>query len=160
MSLPESPDYMNSLQGGWEALGNGAPTLVALAHLCSKALIDGTVNTDGLSREALAILFAARNRGVIEVRGVNTAFEATARMLAIYIEEDDERTIAFRNREKPEVTVRFFKAFCDLCRSGLVIHHLFRDFSLTEDGFAFARQIQQEEVADALGEATEFGLHD
>lgn len=171
MKLPESPDYLSSLQGGWEALGNGAPTLVALAQLCAKAMIEGTgadvsIDSEGsdaisvLSSESKAILYAARTRGVIEVRGVNTAFEATARMLAVYIEEDDEKTIAFRNREKPEVTVRFFQAFVDLCRSGLVMHHLFRDFSLTERGFELAKQIDKSTVQEALAEATEFGLHD
>lgn len=160
MNLPESPDYLNSLQGGWEALGNGAPTLVALAQLCARALIEGPPEENQLSVEAKAILYAARNRGVIEVRGVNTAFEATARLLAVYIEEDEHRTIAFRNREQPQVTVRFFEAFCELCRNGLVLHHLYRDFSLTDRGFAVATQIDQQEVAAALGQATEFGLHD
>lgn len=160
MNLPESPDYLNSLQGGWEALGNGAPTLVALAQVCAKSLIEGTSNTDGLSVEAKAILYAARTRGVIEVRGVNTAFEATARLLAVYVEEDDERTIAFRNREQPQVTVRFFEAFCQLCRSGLVLHHLYRDFSLTDAGFRYAKAIDRSEIAAALNEATDFGLHD
>ncbi|QDV66814.1 hypothetical protein Poly24_05020 [Rosistilla carotiformis] len=160
MNLPESPDYLNSLQGGWEALGNGAPTLVALAQLCARALVEGSRDEEPLSVEAKAILFAARNRGVIEVRGVNTAFEATARLLAIYIEVDEHRTIAFRNREKPQVTVRFFDAFCQLCRSGLVLHHLYRDFSLTDRGFEVAAKIVEPEVAQALGQATEFGLHD
>ncbi|MEZ6088292.1 MAG: hypothetical protein R3C05_09760 [Pirellulaceae bacterium] len=160
MKLPESPDYLNSLQGGWEALGNGAPTLVALAQVCAKALIEDVQPSETLSVEARTILYAARNRGMIEVRGVNTAFEATARMLAIYIEEDEHRTIAFRNPEKPQVTVRFFEAFCELCRSGLILHHLFRDFSLTDRGFQMARQIDVAEVRDSLGEATEFGLLD
>ncbi|QDS86460.1 hypothetical protein EC9_06220 [Rosistilla ulvae] len=160
MNLPESPDYLNSLQGGWEALGNGAPTLVALAQLCARAMVEGTRDKTPLSVEAKAILYAARNRGVIEVRGVNTAFEATARLLAVYIEEDEHRTIAFRNREQPQVTVRFFEAFCQLCRHGLVLHHLYRDFSLTDRGFVIAAKIEREEVAEALGEGTEFGLHD
>ena len=160
MNLPESPDYLNSLQGGWEALGNGAPTLVALAQLCARSMVEGTRDKTPLSVEAKAILYAARNRGVIEVRGVNTAFEATARLLAVYIEEDEHRTIAFRNPDKPEITVRFLDGFAALCREGLILHHLHRDFSLSKKGFAVASQISREEVAEAIGEATEFGLHD
>ena len=113
-----------------------------------------------MSPESLAILFAARDRGVIEVRGVRTAFEAPGRMLAIYVEEDEDRTIAFRSQAKPEVTVRFFEGFCELCRAGLILHHLHRDFSLSQAGFQRARRINREDVADRLAEATEFGLHD
>lgn len=150
------------LQGGWEALGEGAPTLVALAQLCAQAIIEGPRPVDQLelSAEARAILFAARERGVIEIRGVHTAFEAPARHLAVYVEEDAERTIAFRSPERPEVTVRFFEGFCQLCRQGLVMHHLFRDFSLSRAGFEAAGRIQREEVAEMLAQATEFGLHD
>ena len=161
MKIPESPDYLASLQSGWEALGHGAPTLVALAQLCAKALLDqSTCDDDDLSQEARTILYAARERGTIEVRGVNTAFEATARMLAIYVEENEQKTIAFRNREDPKATVRFFEGFCQLCRYGYVIHHLYRDFSLTHKGFQLAVEITREEVEAGLSQATEFGLHD
>lgn len=155
-------EYHKQMAGSWEALGEGAPTLAALAAICARALIAGTEVHDlqSLSQEAKAILVAARQRGVIEVRGVSSAFEAPARMLAVYVEEDETRTVAFRDRQQPEVTLRFFAGFCELCRHGLVLHHLHRDFSLTRGGFEVAKEIPHSEVAELLELATEFGLHD
>ena len=152
----------SQMVASWQALGEGAPTLAALATICAQRLISppAVSEDEALSVEAQAILYAARNRGVIEVRGVSTAFEAPARMLAVYIEEDEHRTIAFRDRERPEVTLRFFEGFCELCRHGLVLHHLHRDFSLTKRGFEVARTVLADEVQGALAEATEFGLHE
>lgn len=157
----DSPEFHAQLQASWEALGEGAPTLAALAAICARAIVKPVKDSvEPLSREAQAILFAAKDRGVIEVRGVRTAFEAPARLLAVYVELDEHRTIAFRNREVPEVTVRFFEGLCQLCRAGLVLHHLHRDFSLSQAGFERAMQIEQAEVEALLAEATEFGLHD
>ena len=155
-------DFHGQMASSWEALGEGAPTLVALAAVCARSIINPPepVELEQLSGEAMSILYAAKDRGVIEVRGVSTAFEAPARMLAIYIEEDDQRTIAFRDREKPEVTLRFFEGFCQLCRCGLILHHLHRDFSLTKQGFELARRVRREQVAELVELATEFGLHD
>lgn len=171
----------NYLSGSWEALGNGAPVLVALAQICSiawtrrgagaaqpaqQAAVLGEPGAgvfgslDGLSGEALAILHAARDRGIIELKAVNTAFDAAARLLAVYVEESDERTIAFRDAHRPEVTVRFLDGFRELCERGLVIHHIYRDFSLSPIGFELARSITREQVQRWLDMATEFGLHD
>ncbi|WP_153557782.1 hypothetical protein [Roseimaritima sediminicola] len=160
MLLPTSSEFHGQMQGSWEALGEGAPTLSALAAVCARVVIDPPTQSETLSPEAEAILYAAKDRGVIEVRGVRTAFEAPARLLAVYVELDEHRTIAFRNREDPRVTVRFFEAFCQLCRSGLILHHLHRDFSLSQAGFEAASGVDHEAVKPLLGEATEFGLHD
>lgn len=193
------------LSGSWEALGNGAPVLVALAQMCSEAWTRGVSARSGsneqrsqhaeapaslapsalvtatqtqedqaptatassteaaldeFSGEALAILFAARDRGIIELKAVNTAFDAAARLLAVYVEETDERTIAFRDSHKPEITVRFLDGFRELCERGLVIHHIYRDFSLSPRGFQLAREVPRERVQRWLDMATEFGLHD
>jgi hypothetical protein len=177
----------NYLSGSWEALGNGAPVLVALAQICSQAWtrsadhgrpvhgrpdqgkLSSTASTspdvasgtiEGLSGEALAILHAARDRGIIELKAVNTAFDAAARLLAVYVEESDERTIAFRDSHRPEITVRFLDGFRQLCERGFVIHHIFRDFSLSPIGFEAARGVTREQVQHWLDMATEFGLHD
>ncbi|MCC6509661.1 MAG: hypothetical protein IT423_11170 [Pirellulaceae bacterium] len=186
----------NYLAGSWEALGNGAPVLVALAQICSHAwtrgahldetsgnAIGGNVTSgnaaepdhaidaenssplegltlEGLSGEAQAILLAARTRGIIELKAVNTAFDAAARLLAVYVEETDERTIAFRDARKPEVTVRFLDGFRELCQRGLIIHHIYRDFSLSPRGFELAKQVQRDKVQRWLDMATEFGIHD
>jgi hypothetical protein len=154
----------NYLSGSWDALGAGAPILVALAQLSSSAMVDvdptAPVQRDLLPPEALAILVAARNRGVIEVKADNTAFEAPSRMLAVYVEIDETQTIAFRNPNEPEITVRFLEGFSQLCRLGLVMHHIHRDFSLSRRGFDFARTIDIQEVQPWLDLGTEFGLHD
>lgn len=152
------------LHGSWEALGAGAPVLVALAQLCSQAMVDlpaaNAASAEGLSPEAKAILVAARHRGTIEIKPVNTAFDPGARMLAVYVELSETQTIAFRDPANPELTVSFLEGFRHLCRAGLVMHHIHRDFSLTLLGFQIARRIDADEVQPWLAKGTEFGLHD
>lgn len=149
------------LTGSWEALGSGAPVLVALAQLTSQAMVDQPkVELEQLSPEAKAILFAAQHRGMIEIKGSHTAFEAPARMLAVYIELNESQTIGFRNPGDPEVTVRFLEGFRQLCAAGLVMHHTHRDFSLTTQGYALARSIIQKDIQTWLDQGREFGLHD
>ena len=154
----------NYLSGSWDALGAGAPVLVALAQLSSDAMVNldatGAASIDHLLPESKAILVAARNRGVIEIKAVNAAFEAPSRMLAVYVELDEVQTVAFRDANDPEVTVRFLEGFRLLCTHGLVMHHIHRDFSLTSRGFELARTISQQEVQPWLDKGTEFGLHD
>lgn len=153
----------NYLHGSWEALGNGAPMLVALAQLCSERWVrgqSGPLEPNSLSGEAQAILFAARGRGIVEIKAVNSAFDAAARLLAVYVELDDEHTIAFRDSKNPEVTVRFLDGFRELCEKGLMLHHIYRDFSLAPSALELARTIEREQVQHLLDMATEFGLHD
>ena len=155
----------NYLHGSWEALGQGAPTLVALAQLCSDCWGLGKQPTENAAEnqfgpEARAILFAAQHRGIIEIRAVNSAFDAAARLLAVYVELSDERTIAFRDPKNPAVTVRFMEGFRELCQHGLVMHHIYRDFSLTPRGIKVAQLITASDVQHLLEQATEFGLHD
>lgn len=149
------------LAGSWEALGAGAPVLVALAQLTAQAMVDKpTIGLEQLLPEAKAILFAAHFRGIIEIKGSHTAFDAPARMLAVYIELDDVQCITFRDPESPEITVRFLEGFRELCVAGLVMHHTHRDFSLTTKGFTLARTIAKEDVQPWLDLGREFGLHD
>ena len=152
----------NYLHGSWDALGEGAPLLVALAQLCSERWVHGRDLPDAsdLSPEARCLLYSARERGIIEVRAVNSAFDAAARILAVYVETDEEHTIAFRNQKCPEITLRFLEGFRQLCDHGLIIHHIYRDFSLAPQAMQLARSIHREEVQDLLDQATEFGLHD
>ena len=160
--LAEYNAYHGEMAASWEAMGEGGPTLAALAAVCARALVlhDDLTSINEFSREALAILYSARERGVMEVRGVKTAFEASGRLLAVYVEETEHRTVAFRNRENPEVTIRFFDGFCELCRAGFVVHHLHRDFTLSRRGFDMARSIDRAEIEEQLAAATEFGLRD
>lgn len=154
--------FHGEMAASWEALGSGGATLAALAAVCATAIVQPPDSTapQPLGLEAKAILYAARNRGVIEVRGVRTAFEAPGRLLAVYVEEDETRTIAFRSQTQPKLTVRFFDGFCELCRAGMILHHLHRDFTLSRLGFERAQAISYQEVAEKLSEATEFGLHE
>lgn len=155
----------NYLHGSWEALGNGAPLLVALAQLCCERWVrQGTdakaISLEELSPEARAILFAARQRGIIELRAVNSAFDAAARLLAVYVELSDERTVAFRDARDPAFTVSFVDGFRQLCERALVMHHIYRDFSLSPQGWTLAQQVDQADVQALLDRSTEFGLHD
>ncbi len=151
----------NYLHGSWEALGQGAPLLVALAQLCSERWSRGSsVPLEELSPTAQAILYAARGRGIIEIRGVNSAFDAAARLLAVYVEVDEEHTLVFRDQRKPEVTLQFLNGFRELCTQGLIIHHIHRDFSLAPVAFDLARSIAAADVQALLDQATEYGLHD
>ena len=160
--LAEYNAFHGEMAASWEAMGEGGPTLAALAAVCARAIVlhEASTAVTEFSPEALAILYSARERGVIEVRGVKTAFEAAGRLLAVYVEEAEHRTIAFRNRENPQITIRFFDGFCELCRAGLIVHHLHRDFTLSRRGFDKAKSIRREEIEEQLAAATEFGLRD
>jgi hypothetical protein len=111
-----------------------------------------------LSREAKSLLYAARNRGVMEVKGSNRAFDAPGRMLAVYVEVDPERTLIFRSRENPAFTIRCLAGFRELCAAGLVMHHINTEFSLTREGLEAAQTVAESEVRDLLALATEFGV--
>lgn len=163
--LSEYQAFHGQIAASWEAMGEGGPTLSALAALCARTLMNPDLpslqaSSEPLSLEAMAILYSARERGIIEVRGVKTAFETPGRLLAIYVEASEHRTVAFRSRETPEITVRFFDGFCELCRRGLILHHLHRDFTLSRRGFEVARTVDPREIQDQLAAATEFGLHE
>jgi hypothetical protein len=131
----------------WQELGEGAPTVVAFARLCSESLIAQRCEPlESLAEEALAILYLARHRGTIEVKAVNHAFESSERFLTVCVELDLERTFILKRRDDPELTIRFLDGFRQLCVSGLVMHHLFRDFSLTRRGFELARTVERDQV--------------
>jgi hypothetical protein len=132
----------------WDELGFGAPTLIAFARLCSEALAaPRPLAEESLGVEARIILYAARRRGALEIKGVNNAFDSSERLLAVCVEVDADRQVVFRRRDDPELTIRFLDGFRQLCVSGLVMHHLFREFSLTRAGFELARTIPRQDVA-------------
>ena len=140
--------------GGWDELGVGAPTLIALAQLCREALC-GEISDEPLTPEAKAILASAAGRGVIEIKGVNSAFDSADRLLAVCVEEEVDRWRIFRCRERPETTIRFLDGFRRLCAAGLVLHQLYREFSLSAAGFEAARQVNRDEVRSLLELAIE-----
>lgn len=143
----------------WQELGQGVPTLAGLAHVAGLAMAAGGDPATELSAEARCLLFAARNRGVFEVKGANRAFDAPGRMLAVYVEADADRVLIFRSRENPAFTIRFLAGFRELCLAGLVMHHIYTEFSLTRVGLELAQTISESEVTPLLtlaGEAAGF----
>lgn len=128
-----------TLQAAWEQLGVGAPTIIACAMLCSKAMVDGPQSDAPLSSEAETILWATKDRGVLELKGTYTAYSGASRLLAVSIERPDETTLEFRSEKNVELTVAYLEGFRQLCQHGLILHHLFRDFSLSQAGFARAK---------------------
>lgn len=143
----------------WQELGEGVPTLAGFARLCSLSL-GGLlpVSDKPLSSEAKTLLFAARNRGMIEIKGSNASFEAPARMLAVHIEETPNHVLIFRRRDNPEITIRFLGGFRDLCYAGLVMHQIYGEFSLTCEGLDVAKTIAESEVRETLALATDLDL--
>lgn len=142
----------------WLELGQGAPTLAGLARVASLAVATGGDKSIPLSPEARCLLYVARNRGVLEVKGSNRAFDAPGRMLAVYVETDAEHTLIFRSRENPALTIRFLAGFRELCASGLVMHHIYTEFSLTREGLDMAQSIPAAEVEKLAALATDVGV--
>jgi hypothetical protein len=140
----------------WEDLTAGLPTIVALAQICSDALVAGECDSvQPLNLESQAILFAATQRGVIEIRNAHRAFDSVQRFLAVYVEIEPERFLAFKDPDQPEQTIRFMEGFRRLCQQGLVMHQTQREFSLTAAGFDRAKSLQQSEFQSELNFAVE-----
>lgn len=132
----------NPLIEGWDQLGFGAPTIIALAHLCSQAMVSGSANPDSLGIEARTMLHAARQRGIFEIKCNNNAYESPARLLMVFVEVDAENRVRFGRNGDPQLNIRYLDGFRQLCASGLVMHQLFHEFSLTRQGFEVAKAIQ------------------
>ena len=108
-----------------------------------------------LSNEALVLLHVARERGIFEIRGQPDAFDSTDRLLAVSIEFEEGCWKIFRQKSNPQKTVAYLDAFRELCQSGLVMHHLQRDFSLTRGGFRFAAECKPCDLAAELDWASD-----
>ena len=141
----------------WSELGHGAPTIAGLANVASRAMAEGGDKGLKLSAEARCILYAARNRAVVEVKGAIRAFDAPGRMLAVYVETDAEHTLIFRRRDEPAYTIRFLAGFRELCVAGLAMHHIYSEFSLTREGLEMASTVEENEVLPLLGQAILMG---
>lgn len=141
----------------WQELGQGAPTLGGLARVCSAAIANPPTTLSALSLEAKAILWAARKRGLLEVKGANRAYDAPGRMLAVYVDLSEDRTLILRSRDNPLVTIRFLSGFRELCAAGLVMHHIYHEFSLTMAGINAAQEVVPADVEPLLNLGTELG---
>ncbi len=138
-----------------QELSEGLPTIAAFARLCGRAISGDVAQTEELGREALALLSAAGQRGMFEIRGDRDAFESADRFLAICVEIEADRRLLFRDKSNPRQTMRFMDGFRQLCQAGLVMHHLWKDFSLTIQGFELADQLDRMEVQDMIDFASE-----
>lgn len=155
----ESMAAAMNYQGTWEALGHAVPTITALATLCSVAMTDAKKHGDtkdpaevlkhlepDLRLVAKTILFAASRLGAIEIKISPRAFRPTERFLALHIPVNEDEVIVFQDPNDLKVAVEFLAAFAELCRSGLCLHQLQGEFSLSYEGYSVASLIHREEV--------------
>lgn len=142
----------DSPSDAWTDLVNAVPTISALARVCGQRLGVDEIPAEelSLSEEAEAILFTARGRGLIEIKGTNKEFESPQRLLAVYVELENDSHLMFRSRTEPEITIRFLDGFRELCRAGLVLHQCAAEFSLTRHGFEVAREVDEATIAESL----------
>ncbi len=137
-------DFGNHSPTSWQELAEGAPTIIGFAQLCSLAISDTNqtaVILEQLSDEAKCILGLAASRGTLEIWFQRDGFDSVERFLAVCVEVQPQSRKLFLRKEDPQQTVKFLDGFRQLCRAGLVLHHLQRDFSLSKQGFELARLI-------------------
>lgn len=158
---------LQGLSGAWDALGIAVPAISALAQLSVESLLRGVSLgaaaesgrveelTTRMSREALALLYAAQEYGVIEVKVTPRAFRAAERFLAIHITIGEEQVLVFQDPQELRVAVEFLEGFAELCRAGLCLHQLHGEFSLTKAGFEAAKRVRREDVESWLMKAQE-----
>lgn len=137
---------------GWEDLGQGAPTVIALARLAAEglALELNSLTIEDLMPEAQTILFTARQRGVISIRGNNQAFDSVDRFLSVFVETGSDQQIRFGSKESPRQSVRFLEGFAQICQHGLAMHHLYHEFSLTDRGFEMASKVDHSAIEELI----------
>lgn len=141
----------------WEDLGEGAATILGLARICSRSFSQLQPVEVELPIEAKAILFAAKDRGVIEIVGKKNAFDSVDRFVSVHVETEPHQFLSFKRKEDPKQTLQFVEGFRQLCIGGYVMHHLFREFSLTPTGFDCAEKISETEIKEKLEFASELG---
>ena len=139
----------------WSDVAAGAPSIMGFAALAGRAIATGATLQGELSPHALAILFAAKGRGSIEIKAIKNAYDSSQRLLAVHVELGPERMLAFRSRSSPQFTIAALDGFRQLCAAGLVMHHLAHDFSLTQAGLATAATVDSSAVTALLTQAVE-----
>lgn len=159
MSLPRHAEEPAPLLT-WADVASGAPSIIGFAALASRAIANNGPPPVALSLEAQALLFAARERGSLEIKAVKNAYDSSQRLLAVHVELGPERSLAFRSRTSPQFTISMLDGFRQLCAAGLVMHHLAHDFSLTQAGLRAAADVSAEAVAPLLAQAVELDFAD
>lgn len=140
-----------------KVVGEGYPTIAALAMLCANAISDPPkdIDVDQLSDEAKTLLVTAQQRGTFEIRATKVSFDSTERFLAICVETEPEVFLIFRRKAQPRQTVKFFEGFAQLCRHGMMIHHLQKDFSLSSKGYQLADSLNASDFEELTAFAME-----
>ena len=141
-----------------KTLDTGVPTISAYAELCRRAIISPPEATDPeqLSLESQAILVCGAQRGVVDVRSFKDDYDSVQRFLAVCVEVEPDSHRLFLQKDDPVQTVAFLEGFAQLCRCGLIVHHLGRDFSFSSSGYALAKQLTDQGKPEALVQQLEF----
>jgi len=137
----------------WQELEVGAATISAFAELCRRSIIsppESAIDPDVLSDEARAILVCGGQRGVVDVRASKDDYDSVERFLAVCVEVEPDSHVLFLQKDDPVQTVAFLDGFGELCRCGLVVHHLGRDFSFSKTGYMLAKQLCDDDGAESL----------
>lgn len=142
----------------WQELETGVATISAFAELCRRAMIapPENVDSDELSDEAKAILVCGGQRGVIDIRASKDDFDSVERFLAVCVETEPDSRMLFLQRNDPVKTVAFLDGFGELCRLGLVLHHLGRDFSFSKTGYDLSKRLVENGESETIGVLLEF----
>ena len=143
----------------WQELEVGASTISAFAELCRRSIIvplETAIDPQTLTDEAKAILVCGGQRGVVDVRACKDDFDSVERFLAVCVETEPDSHLLFLQREDPVQTMAFLDGFVQLCRAGLVVHHLGRDFSFSKTGYALAKQLCDDGMAESLSSLLDF----
>lgn len=127
----------------WEDLQQSAPTVMAIAQVCSMAIVQPEpVPPDELTDEARTLLYVGRERGVYELKGDWEAFDASQRLLSVSVEVAEQVHWLFKQPGQIEKTMQFLSGFIEICRCGWMTHQWQREFVLSAEGFAVAGQVQ------------------
>ncbi len=138
-----------------QELSDGLPTIAAFARLCGRAISGEAQPLASLAPEALAIVSASGGTGRFDIRGDRDAFESADRFLAVCVEIAADRRLLFRDKANPRQTIMFLEGFRQLCQTGLVMHHMLKDFSLSTAGFELSDRLDAADYRDLIGFATE-----
>lgn len=138
----------------WRFLGEGGPTVRALAELAAQRWAEGPLECTELMRrlsdEAKTLLYLARDRGTLELKATNIEFDSAERMLTVHVERSVHEHIRFRRAGDVRLGIRFLEAFRELCAWGLVVHQLNHEFTLGRTGFEVAACIDRDDVASLI----------
>lgn len=156
--LPRNLNSQESQGEMWQQLGDGLPTVAGFAGLCSRVIAGMVQPPETLSAEANAILAAAVEHGVIEIRISKDSFDSLDRFVAVCVELKNGGRWLFKQKSNPRQTLRFLDGFRLLCQAGLVMHHSFKDFSLTVAGFEAAEKLDRKDFEELLSFAEEIAF--